>query len=180
MALYTCLFSSWELSDDRTISTARLNSFGQIITASKSDFCVKQSTVSRKTKQRLNECLCPDHRISNNVFTRKKNEVTKAFDNETSKIFLLRCGELEATVKKKKGWSTLSPKLFLELLLPGLQKTQLKPIYSYDPSWGEDGGKRAVRCGSETERTNTVNRVVRQIKRSPSRAGPSDRVYTDC
>lgn len=47
--------------------------------------------------------------------------------------------------EKKKGWSTLSPKLFLELLLPGLQKTQLKPIYSYDPSWGEDGGKRAVR-----------------------------------
>lgn len=35
-------------------------------------------------------------------FFPQKNEVTKEFDNETSKIFLLRCEELEAMVKKKK------------------------------------------------------------------------------
>lgn len=70
MALYMCLFSSSELSEDGTIRTARLNSFSQIITASKSDFCVKQSIVSCITKQKLNEC--PDHRISNNVYACKK------------------------------------------------------------------------------------------------------------
>ncbi len=42
------------------------------------------------------------------------------------------------------GWSTLVPKLFLELLLPGLQETQLSPIYSYESFWGEDSGMTAV------------------------------------
>lgn len=147
-SLHVPLFSSSELSEDGTIRTAWFNSFSQIISASKSDFSVKQS----KTKQKLNECLCPNHRISNKVFSHKKWSDKGIRQWDFKDISLKMSGIRGHGEKKKKGWSTLSPKLFLELLLPGLQKTQLKPIYSYDPSWGEDGGKRAVRFRDRTDK----------------------------
>lgn len=47
-----------------------------------------------------------------------------------------------------KWLSTLVPKLFLELLLPGLHRTQFNPIYSAMIPPGESGGMSVVQVGS--------------------------------